>query len=151
MLSIQITDLISGANSCLRHSYGFLGAQHLIIYFRALDRSLSIPRYALILVQPAKHPMLTAYAAVILLLPSDFALLLDIESLYKRKALKPYKANRLEHFHQELLASSSFLFPFVVYIISHIQGKVNNFFLCFSIKQYVFHKRKSRGCFTSFF
>ena len=49
-------------------------------FLRALSQSKLTPRYVLSSASPAMHPTLTAYAAVILHLPSDLALPFDVKS-----------------------------------------------------------------------
>lgn len=103
---------------------------HIVLYhyFRALAQSVLNPRYALIFVQPVLDPTLTAYAAVTLHLPSDFALLFDVDSLSKRKPSDLEKHIVREPLALNPLAGFSSLFPFVVIIIPHFRHNVNSFF-----------------------
>ena len=124
---------------------------HIVLYhyFRALAQSVLNPRYALIFVQPVLDPTLTAYAAVTLHLPSDFALLFDVDSLSKRKPSDLEKHIVREPLALNPLAGFSSLFPFVV-ISYHTSGTMSTVFRCFPENCTFLTKRKKSAHFPYF-
>ena len=149
MLPMQITDF---QRKQLLTSIHRSSSAHIVLYhyFRALAQSVLNPRYALIFVQPVLDPTLTAYAAVTLHLPSDFALLFDVDSLSKRKPSDLEKHIVREPLALNPLAGFSSLFPFVVIIIPHFRY-MSTVFLIFSGKIAHFSQKKEIGTFSLFF
>ena len=126
MLSIPITDFVAQTVAYVMHRNI---PPYSILSFLSCPQPIELtPRYALMPVPLTKYQTQTAYAAVTLHLPSDFALLFDVNSLSKRKPSDLEKHIVREPLALNPLAGFSSLFPFVVIIIPHFQYNVNSFF-----------------------
>lgn len=125
---------------------------HIVLYhyFRALAQSVLNPRYALIFVQPVLDPTLTAYAAVTLHLPSDFALLFDVDSLSKRKPSDLEKAYRAGTTRFEPSRRFLFAVPFRCYYHTTLPVQCQQFFDVFRKNCTFLTKERNRHIFLIF-
>lgn len=101
-------------------------------FLRALSQSKLTPRYVLSSASPAMHPTLTAYAAVILHLPSDLALPFDVKSFPQKD--EPWTLGNLSLGNQSTwtFSPAPYCCSLSLYISYHIATAMSIVFSSFS-------------------